>query len=99
MKKLIYKDKKNRVNFKKLEKKKFILKSILYNTNLPVTTRWNAVLIMTNLPKNSSKTHLVKRCILTGRNKIYTKNYKFSRLVLLRLIRSGYLSGMKKATW
>ena len=99
MKKLIQKDKQNRFNIKKYERKRFILKSIIKNSFIANLTRWNAVLKLTNIPSNSSETYIINRCILTGRKKRFHKFFKFSRLEFLKLVRFGYINGMRKSSW
>lgn len=99
MKKLIQKDKQNRFIVQKYECKRYVLKIIIKNLLLPSLFRWNAVLKLTNFPANSSETHVTNRCILTARKKRINKFYKFSRLEFLKLVRFGYLNGMRKSSW
>ena len=99
MKKLNQKEKTNRAIVYEFEDVRTILKSIVKNIKLINLTRWNAVLKLTTLPKKSIRTRLVNRCVLTGRKGKFTNSYKFSRLVFLRLLRAGNISGLKKSTW
>ena len=99
MKKFIQKDKKNREFVKQFELYRFILKSIIKNANYSNMTRWNAVLLLAELPVNSSEIRLINRCIITGNKKRVNNLYNYSRMVFLKLIRSGYISGIKKSTW
>lgn len=99
MKKLYQKEKNNRAIVYEFEDVRIVLKSIVKNLKLINLTRWNAVLKLNTLPKKSIKTRLVNRCVLTGRKGKFTNSYKFSRLVFLRLLRSGNISGLKKSTW
>jgi ribosomal protein S14 len=99
MKKLIQKDKKNRLNLNTIETKKFVLKAIITNMNFSSLIRWNAVFKFSGLLPNGSPVFMVNRCILTGRKKRINRLYKFSRIVFLKLARSGYIHGIKKSTW
>jgi ribosomal protein S14 len=99
MKKFIQKDKKNREFVKQFEFSRFILKSIIKNASYSNMTRWNAVLLLAELPVNSSEIRLINRCIITGNKKRVNNLYNYSRMVFLKLIRSGYISGIKKSTW
>jgi small subunit ribosomal protein S14 len=99
MKKLIQKDKKNRLNLNQIETQKFILKTMVKNTNFSNLIRWNAIFKLISLPPNSSRTFITNRCVLTGRKKRVNKHYKFSRIAFLKLVRFGQVYGMKKSVW
>ena len=99
MKKFNQKEKKNRSIVFKAEDTRIILKSITRNINLANLTRWNAVLKLAMLSNKGAKNRLVNRCIFTGRKGRFTASYKFSRLVFLRLLRSGNISGFTKSSW
>ena len=99
MKKILVKDKKHRLFIKNLEIKHFILKQILNNNNFQKTTKWNASYKLTSLPKNCSKTYISNRCVKTINKKSFHKFSKFSRMVFLKSIRNGHVSGMRKSCW
>jgi len=99
MKKLFAKDSKNRKIVKELELKHFILKQISTNSNFLRTTRWNALHKLSSLSKRSSKTVLSNRCVKTINKKTFHKFTNFSRTVFLKLVKSGYISGMRKSSW
>ena len=99
MKKLVAKDRKNRLIVKQLELNHFILKQISNNSNFLKITRWNAVYKLTHLPKRSSKTYTSNRCVGTVNRKTFHKFSNFSRTVFLKLVRSGMVSGMQKSSW
>ena len=99
MKKLIIKDKKLRLELKKQEKQYFILKAIFQNSNFFNLVRWNAYIQLKSLGKINSKVSIVPRCVHTINKKRFNSFAPFSRYVLLKLIRSGKLSGVRKASW
>lgn len=99
MKKLIAKDKKLRANFQKIEKHYFILKSIFKNTNFFALVRWKAYLKLKLLTLGNSKIAMSPKCPISLNKKKYNKLTFFSRYIFLKLIRSGVISGMKKASW
>lgn len=99
MKKLILKDKKLRFKLKEQEKQYFILKAIFQNSNLFNLVRWNAYVQLKLLGKTNSKVAIVPRCVHTINKKRFNSFAPFSRYVLLKLIRSGKLSGIRKASW
>lgn len=99
MKKLLEKDKKRCFKVDKIDQKHFILKSILKNSNFLFLIRWNAFLKLKLLAKNNSKVSITNRCLLTINKKRFNKYTTFSRHIFLKLIRSGYVSGLQKANW
>ena len=75
MQKLIIKDKKLRLNFKKEEKYYFILRLIFQNSNLFMLIRWNAYLFLKAIGEISSKVSTLSRCLYTmGDMKVCTSN-------------------------
>lgn len=98
MKKLFAKDKKNRQFVKQFELKHFILKQISTNSNFIKTIRWNALYEL-NHSKKGSKTVLSNRCIKTINKKIFNKLVTLSRIVFIKLIKTGQISGMRKSSW
>jgi len=99
MRKLFAKDKRNRKIVKQLELKHFVLKQISTNSNFLKTTRWNALHKLSNISNSSSKTVISNRCIQTINKKTFHKFSNFSRTVYLKLVKSGYISGIRKSSW
>lgn len=97
--KLKEKDKKIRKHIKKLEKKKFIFKTILSNTNFPYLVRFNAFNEFNNIPKKASKTLISNRCIATINKKKFGKLTNYSRIFFLKLARNQKISGLTKSSW
>jgi ribosomal protein S14 len=99
MKKLFAKDRENRKTIKQLELEHFILKQIITNSNFLKTIRWNALYKLSNMPKKSSKTLISNRCIQTINKRTFNKFTSFSRTVFLKLVKSGFISSMRKSSW
>ena len=99
MKKLLEKDKKLRLRIKQIEKKNFVLKSISRNLNFFNLIRWNAFLKLKVLNKKNSSVSLSPRCLYTINKKRFNKFSPFSRHVFLKLVRSGQISNIQKASW
>jgi ribosomal protein S14 len=87
--KLVFKDETKRLEYK------FIIK----NLNLPKEVRYEYVSKLNNLNRNSSKTRVRNRCILTGRGRATYSFCKLSRLKFRELAAQGKLAGIKKASW
>ena len=99
MKKLIEKDKKIRKAIKNSEKKKFILKTILNNANLPYLLRFNALNSLNSITKNASKTLISNRCVATINKKKFGKFTHYSRIFFLKLARNKKIHGITPASW
>ena len=99
MKKLLEKDKKVRKKIKKLEKKKFILKTISNNLNLPDLVRFNAFNNLNEMPKNTSKSFISNRCVNTINKKKFNKLTNYSRIIFLKLARHKSIYGLNKSSW
>lgn len=51
------------------------------------------------LPRNSSKTRLHNRCLITGRPKGYFRDFGLSRHCLREMAHNGFFPGITKASW
>ena len=99
MKKLIEKDKKIRKLIKKSERKKFILKIISNNINLPYLLRFNAFNNLNSINKEASKTLISNRCVATVNKKKFGKLTNYSRIFFLKLARHKKSHGITPASW
>lgn len=99
MKKLIETDKKLRKFLKLSNKQHFVLKSIFKNLNFSNLLRWKAFLKLNALSNGNSMVAMSPRCLFSINKKKYHKLTLFSRHIFLKLIRSGFVSGFKKASW
>ena len=99
MKNLVERDKKRRHLVLRYEETRIILKYLLSNRNLSAEVRAHAVELFGRLPKDSSKTRLNSRCIVTGRGKSVSRYFRLSRIMLRMFASSGSLSGLQKSSW
>ena len=51
------------------------------------------------LPRDSSPTRLVNRCLVTGRRRGYLRRFKLSRIAFRELASSGLIPGVTKSSW
>lgn len=79
--------------------KRAALKAITEDMSIPEDERFEAVLKLAKLPRNSSKTRIHHRCELTGRPKAYYRKLRLSRIALRELANFGQIPGMTKASW
>jgi small subunit ribosomal protein S14 len=92
-------DKKKRVLFYKFEKKKQILKYFLFNKSITLNIRkilWHK---LHKLPKNSSKTRVKNRCIITGRSKGVYTFFRLSRMQLKEFVGMNLIPSIRKSSW
>ena len=75
------------------------LKAIIRDQNIPAEERFQAVLKLAELPRNSSKTRQRNRCALTGRPRSYYRKFNLSRIALRDLASRGELPGVTKSSW
>ena len=75
------------------------LKEKIYSKDLPIDERFNFVLKLGKLPRNSAKTRVRNRCALTGRPRGYYRKVGVSRNVIRDLAGKGMLPGVVKASW
>lgn len=96
---LIGRDLSRRKQTCKYELSRLTLKSIIENRSLGEQERFRAAIKLSGLPRNSSKTRLRNRCVLTGRARAVYRFCKFSRIELRRLAGQGRLPGITKSSW
>jgi len=99
MSNLLYRDKKKRNLHLKYETKRLEYKTILNDLSLPKEIRYNIMLLLNRLPRNSSKVRIKNRCILTGRSHSILRICKLSRIKFRELASQGLLTGITKSSW
>ncbi len=75
------------------------LKTTIYDKKLPLDERFNLVLKLASLPRNSAKIRVRNRCELTGRPRGYYSKFKLSRNMVRELAGFGLLPGLIKSSW
>jgi len=99
MKNKNYRDHNRRILAAKCEIKRVFYKSILRNGKLSSAIKYEAILRLNSLSKNSSKVRINNRCILSGRSKSVYKFCKFSRIIFRELASKNALNGVVKSSW
>lgn len=89
--------KKRMVN--KYAAKRAKLKALIANKDTAMEERFDAVLKLAKLPRNSSKIRIRNRCELTGRPRGTYRKFKMSRSILRDLANRGQIPGVVKASW
>jgi len=75
------------------------LKAIANDESLPLEERFEARLKLAELPRNSSKTRIRNRCLVTGRPRAFYRKLKMSRISLRDLGSQGLIPGLVKSSW
>jgi small subunit ribosomal protein S14 len=91
---------KNRIaKVKKYASRRARLKARIMDKNLELGDRFQAVLKISQLPRNSSRGRIRNRCLLTGRSRGVYRDFQLSRIAFRELALAGQLPGVIKASW
>lgn len=83
----------------KYYEKRTVLKAIIADVNASDEDRWNAVLKLQQLPRDSSPSRQRNRCKITGRPHGFLRKFGLSRIKLREHMMKGEVPGLKKASW
>ncbi|WP_413700970.1 30S ribosomal protein S14 [Psychromonas sp. KJ10-10] len=83
----------------KYAEKRANLKAIISGVNSSDEDRWNAVLRLQTLPRDSSSARQRNRCNVTGRPHGYLRKFGMSRIKVREHMMRGEIPGLKKASW
>lgn len=75
------------------------LKSIITDLTKSKNSRWNAVLKLQMLPRDSSPSRQRNRCRQTGRPHAFLRKFGLSRIKVREAAMRGEIPGLKKASW
>ncbi|WP_115717148.1 30S ribosomal protein S14 [Gallaecimonas mangrovi] len=79
--------------------KRIALKAVISSVNSSDEERWDAVLKLQSLPRDSSRTRQRNRCRVTGRPHAYLRKFGLSRIKVREAAMRGEIPGLKKASW
>lgn len=79
--------------------KRAALKAIISGVDTSEEDRWNAVLKLQALPRDSSPSRQRNRCNITGRPHGYLRKFGMSRIKTREAAMRGEIPGLKKASW
>ncbi|MFC3394022.1 30S ribosomal protein S14 [Brenneria rubrifaciens] len=75
------------------------LKAIISGVNTSDEERWDAVLKLQTLPRDSSPSRQRNRCRQTGRPHAFLRKFGLSRIKVREAAMRGEIPGLKKASW
>ncbi|WP_017446396.1 30S ribosomal protein S14 [Gayadomonas joobiniege] len=79
--------------------KRAALKATINDVNTSEEERWEAVLQLQTLPRDSSRSRQRNRCNVTGRPHGYLRKFGLSRIKLREACMRGEIPGLRKASW
>ncbi|MCO4321856.1 30S ribosomal protein S14 [Aliidiomarina quisquiliarum] len=83
----------------KFAEKRRALKAIIADPASSDEQRWEAVLDLQKLPRDSSAIRQRNRCRVTGRPHGYLRKFGMSRIKVREKAMRGEIPGLKKASW
>lgn len=96
---MIERDKKRVELANKYFAKRQELKAIILDVNASDEDRWNAVLKLQTLPRDSSPSRQRRRCRQTGRPHGVLRKFGLSRIKVRETAMRGEIPGLRKASW
>ncbi|MCC8375071.1 MULTISPECIES: 30S ribosomal protein S14 [Photorhabdus] len=79
--------------------KRVELKAVISDVNASDEERWDAVLKLQTLPRDSSPSRQRNRCRQTGRPHAFLRKFGLSRIKVREAAMRGEIPGLKKASW
>jgi small subunit ribosomal protein S14 len=95
----IEKNQRRRRMVDKYAKRRAELRAIVQDRTRAPEERFEATLLLAELPRNSSRVRVRNRCALTGRPRGYHRKFGMSRIAVRELGSAGQIPGLVKASW
>ncbi|RWU08769.1 30S ribosomal protein S14 [Pseudidiomarina gelatinasegens] len=83
----------------KYAEKRIALKVVISDPSTSDEERWEAVLKLQSLPRDSSPSRQRNRCRVTGRPHGFLRKFGMSRIKVREKAMRGEIPGLKKASW
>jgi small subunit ribosomal protein S14 len=75
------------------------LRAIVKDKSLPIEERFQAVMKLSQEPRDSSRIRIRNRCEVSGRPRGYDRKLRMSRIALRDLASMGQVPGVVKSSW
>jgi len=75
------------------------LRATIKDKSLPMEERFQAVMKLSQEPRDSSKIRIRNRCEVSGRPRGYDRKLRMSRIALRDLASMGQVPGVVKSSW
>lgn len=99
MKYLNYKDLSRRKLSHSNELERLRVKSIVYETKLPMSIRFFYSQKLSTFNPNTSFNRIKNRCLVTANSRSVYRAFKLNRITLREFIAQNKLPGIKKSSW
>lgn len=83
----------------KFFKKRELLKKTIKNIKIKKKDRWDAIIKLQKLPRDSSTIRKRNRCKQTGRANSFIRRFGLSRIKLREFAMRGDIPGLTKSSW
>lgn len=83
----------------KFFKKRLKFKATISNKNASYEERWDAIIKLQSLPRDSSPSRQRNRCRQTGRPHAFLRKFGLSRMKVREAAMNGEIPGLRKASW
>lgn len=98
-KSMISRDVKRKKLAEKFQTKRDSLRVALKQDDMEYDDKWDAMIAMQKLPRDSSKSRYRNRCALTGRPHGYFRRFGLARTRIREIVMRGEAPGVVKASW
>ena len=95
----VEKNNRRRKMAKSLSNRRTKLKDLVMNKDLSFDERIEAMINLSELPRNSATVRVRNRCNVTGRPRAYYRKFGVSRIALRELGSLGLIPGIVKSSW
>jgi small subunit ribosomal protein S14 len=96
---MIEKEKNRAKKRKQFASKRSALKATIMDKETGMEERFEAVMKLAKLPRNSASVRQHSRCELTGRPRAYYRKFKLCRIKFRELASNGQIPGVVKSSW
>ena len=98
-KSMLEREKKRQQTVAKYATKRAELKAKINDRSLDDDARWEAQLLLQQLPRNANPVRLQRRCEITGRPRGVYRRFGLGRTKLREAAMRGEIPGLKKSSW
>jgi small subunit ribosomal protein S14 len=96
---MVEKEKNRSLLRKRFSKRRVALKVTIMDKETSMEDRYDAMMKLAKLPRNSAEVRQHSRCELTGRPRGFYRKFKLSRIKFRELASAGQIPGVVKSSW